>query len=136
VWDGDGSFTKAGWMQLVGNRPMMQGFRRYAAETLGIEVPIRPHKNIYDLRYWKISEVAALAAHLYLNLDGSPALGRKAERACVAINRTPKLRDWSHLTAEMLASLKTQHGTWKAVATSLGIKSYCVLWKVRRRLGV
>ena len=136
VWDGDGSFTKAGWMSLVGSRATMAGFQKYAKDRLGIEVPVRPHKSIFDLRFWKLAEVAALASHLYRDLDGAPVLARKAERAETAIARTPKLNDWSHLTAEALAGLKAKHGTWGVVATSLGIKSYCVLWKVRKRLGV
>jgi sugar (pentulose or hexulose) kinase len=123
-------------MSLVGSRPMMEGFRQYAIDTLGIDVPLRPHKSIWDLRYWKLAEVATLAEHLYGDLDGAPVLARKAELAAAAIARTPKIRDWSHLTADGLLALKEEHGTWGKVATALGIKSYCVLWLQRKRLGM
>ena len=48
----------------------------------------------------------------------------------------PKLNSWDHLTAEALLAMLQEHKTWGKVAAALGIKSYCVPYKVRQRLGV
>lgn len=134
--DGDGCISKKGHLSLVGSHAVTEGFHQFIQQALGFHGLHRPLKTIWETKYWRIAEVAEIARLLYDGLGDAPALTRKLLLAQQAIERKPKLNSWMHLTAQDLLALKTQHVKWGKVAEALGIKSYCVLWTIRKRLGI
>lgn len=141
VVDGDGSVLcgptknrgRIWQINLVGNIHMVSGFADFVAETIGERRKPWPHRTIFGIGYWKLTTVQQLAKLLYE--DAAVYLQRKKSKAIEILKCVSRKRDWSHLTKEGLLELLGMHGTWRSVATHLGINEVSLI-RIRRRVGL
>lgn len=121
---------------LVGSRDVVQAFADFVASRIEFQTKssVRPMGKVWYVNYGGTVLPQQVASLLYS--DAPVSLDRKQQLAnrLIGIKFPPHYR-WSFLTADQLDGLKEKHGTWDAVAKSLGIDPP-VLVSNRKRLGM
>ena len=145
VIDGDGTISLSGdprrapYLGLVGSRDTCEQFAAFIHSHCAAKAAVRPIHSIWRVET-KGKHARTVVEAMYR--PGCVALPRKAELARRLLAEyddhgrsllLPAKNRTDHLTREQLEAARQSHGSWQAVARSLGMK-YHTLYMAMRRL--
>lgn len=137
--DGDGglSFNSNGWrLYLVGTEAVVKGFQNFCLRN-GIQDTVKPtlktKSRVWHFTLNRKDFVLRIAKLLWGN--SSIFLDRKFSLYLKVKKYKGKLKSWLYLTKQELEAMRTQLGSWKAVAFSLNLHP-AALRNIRKRLKI
>jgi hypothetical protein len=127
MFDGDGHLgrhrVKGHWRySLVGTLPVAQAFLAYLRPATRCQGSLVAVRNSFCASGGGRRSAREVARLFYSDLQGSIPLARKEDLARVLLAEPDRKHDWSSLSNDELVKLWQQHGTWAAVAETLGVK--------------